>query len=538
MLRPANSSANDFTSLIAPHEDWGENRLFVKGDHWQDGDGWPGTFPAEEKQGKDYMEAKKRIKSSFISQNAVKEVVRRHMSGVIGREPSWELVPMGRDEAEEGVADRAHRLLRDWLRRRDGLNALQKATERALWGEDGPLRLFVPQGRLQGNEELSVPANLGVEDAMDLLFVESVPANRCTVHTIRSHMKPVGIYRSVDDDAESAVEVSYLDDENRTVLRLLEEGGDEMTVAPINMGGYLTHHNLSLEPIITPQVRQQQRFLNKSHTMKNVNLDWSGFLERIYLNAQEPGHYEDDEGNIYGEGGPGRHWVNEGHDVGHGTVQHLAGVVTQDRDGGETVARPEVVFRHPEPTDLFDQAIQGAYTTILKECGQVHAAQGWSADASGEAIRQHMADYIVMLYLSRPAVERAAEWMMYGVLRLASALAGEAGKYDGYRLSVEARLNPGPVPAQEIEAIVSLVKNKLMSHPTGMERAGIEDADAEMDRLRADLYSQLDVDVQRSELAGNFSQAGMPLVNALKAAGFDDNRAEELASFSTNPPEP
>lgn len=65
------------------------NRAFFEGDHWQDGDGWSGPMPKSTEV--DFGTVKAEIEKAFISKNAIAECVRRHVSGVLGRDPTWKL---------------------------------------------------------------------------------------------------------------------------------------------------------------------------------------------------------------------------------------------------------------------------------------------------------------------------------------------------------------------------------------------------------------------------------------------------------------
>src|SRR5687768_3168492 len=67
------------------------NKRLYDGDAWLDGAGWIGPRPSATET--DYQSVLTEIRRAFISKNAVREVVDRHIGGVVGQEPSWKLTP-------------------------------------------------------------------------------------------------------------------------------------------------------------------------------------------------------------------------------------------------------------------------------------------------------------------------------------------------------------------------------------------------------------------------------------------------------------
>src|SRR5688500_3531016 len=73
-------------------------RRFLAGDYWQGGNCWAGTkLPADAANRRAVMQE---IEDSFVPQPLVQEVARRHLAGVVGREPGFWLVE--RQSSAEG----------------------------------------------------------------------------------------------------------------------------------------------------------------------------------------------------------------------------------------------------------------------------------------------------------------------------------------------------------------------------------------------------------------------------------------------------
>jgi hypothetical protein len=149
------------------------NRLFVDGDHWQQGQGWIGPSPQPGQDGFD--ETLRELQRSFTSRNAIGETTERHAQALLGREPAFGLtVRRALAEGEEATAqeqakiDEAEAALTAWWDVRGIAGTLAEATRTVLWAADpdghgrAPLRLYVPRGFLLDGE-MDVTGADGVE---------------------------------------------------------------------------------------------------------------------------------------------------------------------------------------------------------------------------------------------------------------------------------------------------------------------------------------------------------------------------------------
>jgi hypothetical protein len=239
------------------------------------------------------------------------------------------------------------------------------------------------------------------------------------------------------------------------------------------------------EPLIGEQVRQQQKLLNLAKTMLARNVVVGGFLERVLLNAQVPGTWSRDAAT-------GEETFTAGtFSVGAGTTNFFAGVPIVDTEGNTTgYANPSVVYRDPVPVSTFVETEQHAYRGILSETRQMHALISGDAAASGESRKQALYDFTMSLMDTAEEVERALRWLLETVLNLAAVFSGEPGRYVGLRVNAMARIDVGPLSADDQRALTELVGARLMSRRKAMARLGIDDPDAEEQQIEQEQEQQ------------------------------------------------
>jgi hypothetical protein len=495
------------------------NKRLYDGDHWLDAAGWLGPRPGAGESGG--AEVLLQIQRAFISKNAVREVVERHIGGVIGQEPAWKLtvrrslgkVPKEKqapkDEAftissryseigraqpltdtteiemvdeqptpqEQALIDEAESALTEWWDARGAHGIVQDVVAALLLSKRGALRLFVPPGLLVNNR---VPKG-DLAESLNRIYLHAPDPTQAAVVTDMSTQRQCGVYAYQDDGKVDRAELVYLDDRDMTVIRLL--GGVESKAQPLDLGGRLTIYEMSRAALITPQVRQQQYLLNMACTMLGRNVVLAGFLERILLNVQLPGSYE-------GEGAD-RRFVPDTFRVGAGTTNALMGATYVDETGVTRMASPSVVYRDPVPVDTFKETQQAAYMAILEEADQLHALISGDATASGESRKQARADFEMSLLDSQAQINRAGRWLLETLLAMAAAFSGQPGRFAELRAVFECRIDAGPMSGDDQAQVRENVKAGLMSEETGMSRIGIDDVDAEKERIASERDSRM-----------------------------------------------
>lgn len=457
-----------------------KSRLFYSGDHWQKGDGWIGARPPSTDTSSSVMAD---IQQAFVSENVIAEVVDRHTSGVVGREPLWRYT-LRRPQSEEAppttkeqaLIDEAEQAMTEWWDRRAPLLALQKAVVGMLLRESVALRLFVPRGLLDTNG--LVPSG-DLRQSLQHIYLDVCTNGAARVVTDSDTQMEIGIFTYTRNEEQYA-EVSFVDDTGMTLLRILSASGVVQEAAPADLAEHLYAHQLHRAPLITEQVCQQQRALNLALTqmMRNVNL--AGSLERTLLNAEPPGEW------VVDETAPSRRrFVPGPYRVGAGVSNFIQGTEIRN-DKGEVIGRanPNISFREPVPIDTFAATREIFYSAILGQTQQKHAAISGDATASGESRKQARAEYEASLNLTKAVIDNAGRWLLETVLFLAAQFAGRAGAFAKLRAEYESTVDAGPLTADEETSVTTQVDKGLLSHETAMSRLGVDDVDSEKAKIQ------------------------------------------------------
>jgi hypothetical protein len=503
----------------AQHDDAPVNQLFYDGDHWQAAAAWIGPAPAPNETGG--QEVLVKIARAFISKNAIKEVVNRHVGGVIGREPSWKLTPrrpMGKvpkeeaepqepavappeqeaepgdaqasqlppkpdvppimvDEApntaEQALIDEAEAALTTWWDERGALDVLQDAAVYALLAERGVIRLYVPRGLLDTSG--AIPTGT-LEESLSRIYIHAPDPEQATVYTDPDTQEKAGLYTYEDDETgQDRAEIVALDANKQTVLRMF--GETDLASPPLNLGGQITIAQVARDPLITPQIRQQQTLVNLALTMLGRNVEVGGFIARILFNAQLPGYFETVDGV--------ERFVPDPIKWGAGVTNNFVGSEIRDAEGNVTgYATPSYVREEPVDPSTFLLTKDAAYRSILEEAQQLHSLIAGDATASGESRKQARADFEQSLSDTETQLNRVGRWLIETALAMAAAFAGTPGRFDTLRAVFECRIDAGPLSIEELRLNMELSGDQpLLSQETAMARSGVDDVDAELGKI-------------------------------------------------------
>lgn len=471
---------------------------FVLDDQWDDGRGWVGPLPADDGRdlGTDLIRAK------FAQRNVLKEVTTRHRDAVIGREPAWDLTSDGRGQVK--LRQEAVDALVNWWDETEVLTVLQTAVLRLLFAQEvsrgreelrgcvAPLRLFIKAASVVDGR---VPKRASLAEALGDLSVHA--ASPTVAGVLRNaDGDPIATrYEYVGEDGSRRVEVTGTGT-NLAALGLDVEETDDTLVAIVNgntvdgdvtrlpIGGRMLMFELQREAFLTPASISQQKLINKAWTMLSHNLDVAGFTERVFLNAQTPGHWVDAAGEAVGPG-EGR-FVPDELLVGAGVSNYVQGIPITDSSGGMSMTSPSVAFRDPVPPEAFTKSIDAAYAAVLQESKQLHVLLSGDAVASGLSRRQATADYVDSLGLTASQAQAAIRWLLGTTLATASVLMGAPGRYVALRPTAKARISVIQPTAEDINATIAKRDAGFISRETGMTEVGVEDPDAELDRINAE----------------------------------------------------
>lgn len=551
--QPAEIGHKEAVGLVADAtpESYEDNREFYDGDHWQEGDGWIGPRLQEGTAGA--TTALDEILKVFTSRNVVKEVVDRHRLAAGGKETRWHFTPVEEREdldsiEEEGERERLQEQydqedakiaelesqVTKWWDRQQIPKILGNAVVNLLLGERAPLRLYIPQGLMEettGEDgepsgEWIVPSG-DFAETLNRIHVDAPDPSSAMLYEDPDTKAEAGIFlEEVGDTGDVVAHISLLDPEAdtdpETILRVLQkgetaEGAEEFRV---DLGGRLPIAEMRRHPFVTDQVRQQQRSLNLAYTMIPRNVITSGFLERIFLNTQLPGHFEQaDDGT--------EKFVPDPFYVGPGTTNVLKGEEIVDAEGKARIATPDVKFREPTDPTPSEKAGRAHYQAILEEVDQVHILIAGDATASGVSREQARADFEASLRETMKELEAAVRWLLETTIVMTETLASGASPLgsdilEKYRAVAAPIIDLGPIDPESRKAAMEEVDAGLRSREGAMETIGVEDVDAELARIERQEDTVLTFRQRAQEVVLEYVREGVSFYDAAKLAGITD----------------
>lgn len=543
-IDPAIIGADDVKKVVSAGLDANHtvNRQFLDGDHWQGGDGWIGPRPIAGEEGE--QKTMDEIARAFTSKNVILEVLQRHQSGVLGREPGWTLVPkriMKPGElptsGEQTAIDEANAILIEWWDKRNAHAALSTVIEHVLYSSRGVLRLFVPSSKLTPAAAAGTPATIAAAtptDAALSIFPEAPLPEQATVFIDPDTKQEIG-FLAVTRDSKTYLEVTFLRDPGTpvaagataqsatgvpmTAIRTFGGADNIDATVDLPLGGRLMMREVDRRPLISEQVRQGQKALNLALSMVPRNVVTGGFLERILTNAQLPGEWKTDAAT-----GTER-FVPTEYPTGAGTTTFLSGIESEEETTGkQTITTPGVHFREPVPVTSSVDGKRSHYEDILDEVGQRHVLMNDQATASGYSREQARADFEETLKVTLTLLVPLGRWLLETVLALTEAFTNTPGKWtDTFRVEFRPYVNSGPLSSDEIRVNNESVTAGTLSLETAMQRMGIVDVDAELARINTQDDSQMTTLERRAQIVAELATnaVGMPLDVAGQVAGFD-----------------
>jgi hypothetical protein len=529
----------------ATDESVDQNQAFIEGDHWQEGEGWIGPTP--DVSDPEHGEVMTLIENAFSSENAVLEVVQRHAAGVLGQEPVWGFTPIRAlesgerpDEGEQVLIDEIEAALTEWWNDKGVHDVIRHSLEHALWGRNGSLRFYVPRGRL---EETTSGASVIKIDRGDMraalraIFAEAPFPDSSAVYVDPDSGNEVAITKYVIQNEagedEEFYEMVYVEpDTLETIYRTLGPNAD--SVIPLTLGGYSPVHAISRDPLITPQVVQNQKAMNLAISLVPKNLADAAFLERTFLNARMPGHMEK-----YTEGGlQKQRWVADDYHTGAGAVNFVNGQEIEKSDGTVDLTTPQLVYRTAPNIDPIFKAREFHYQLILQETRQSHILMNEDGRASGKSREQARVDYNISLNGSKGPAEKVGRNGLQAVVALAEFLAGVPGRYtEKLRSFFECRIDLGPVSQAERMQNNADFREGLLSDETVMSRAGVLDVDKEKAIIASRPEYRVALMTKVMTVLKEARAAGIPVAVAAQLLKLDEEDIRLLESVVEVPPE-
>jgi len=453
--------------------DFEANKTMLEGDFWQEGSGWRGALPLDP-TGR--AKALLKIKALFTSQNVMGEVLSRHVSGVVGKDPEWYFVPRRElPESEQPTDPEKATILEyetamsEWWSNQKVHKTLVKHAINLLSGERSVLRIFIPAVHLG---ETGTIASGTLDEQLAKIRVQAIEPDKAAVREYVDDGLTIGYFKFVDDEDNDQIELTYVNEAGQTIIKIIGQEGEYIA----DIGGKLSMFESQRPLFLTNQIREQNGVINKAHTMLSGNLD-SGFLERTFLNAQPPGKWETLEDGT-------EKFIPDPIQVGAGVTNFIAGIeYEEDADGKKRISNPSVVFREPIDATTFVDSKDHAYRSILEEARQKHALIAGDANPSGESRVQALGDFVESLNQTKAEIDGAGLWVIETVAAIASDLANMSAKFEALRGEFNSRLSPGPLPASLIKEIINQFEKGLLPREDTMAMLGVDDVDAAISRI-------------------------------------------------------
>lgn len=466
------------------------NGLYMAGDHFQAGREWIGPPPPPDME----TAAICRLEKSWCPDPIINEMIENHMNGIVGHEPMFELVQ--KTALEEGVDPPDDNELRDtnayigqWWDDRKGLETLQEWVQRLRWAGRATLRLFVPPDLMEeGDNGFTLPDGVKTpQDALQYIYFEAPDVESATVYCDPRSKREAGLYSYEEEVPGSGtettkkrrVEMVFVSVDSQTVIRILEDD-QILTEIPFPCGGESLMYESELPLLFTKPVRKLQQAVNMINTMIPLNASYAGFRSRDYINVQPPQNEDgEEEAPVIG---PSQFMM-----------WYSAPYYEVDQDGRRTgeikYFPPQLITTEPVDSANLRADIDVLDRQIRRACKQEYTMLAGDGDSSAVALIQKRAVFANDLLKTKPAVEGALMWMQSAVWCFALYLSGnESGIksfIDRYRATAMVKPYTGPLTPDEERVVLERVAAGLLSGETAMVLLGIEDPDAELEKIEA-----------------------------------------------------
>jgi hypothetical protein len=538
------------------------NAAYLEGNHGQDGTTWRGPGYEDGKLAKATWEGIKA--TTYVSVPEIESCVGRRADAACAGEADFSLSPKepagAKNDAGEPqpsddqlayAAEWAGDVGAWWKRARpvSAWEAHKASVRHASASKVACIRLFWNQRHTQqdatGRRFIMRPDR---RSAMETVEIMAPPPSACYVYHHPDTLAPVGIYRYKTADDKDAVELWFLEGE-KTVCRQVE-GEAEVREIAYDWGGVLPIVPLTIPAILTQPVRDLQAAADTTATLAMRNLVTHGYPQRDEINVRPAGEFKDEpnpaDPTPYREKIDGKiKYLWRGfRELGASVTNNLFGIESTKRvkdDGGEIVEEveyqtPSVVYHEPSDPENILKGLDKWTSKIREACHQGHIVDsGSTAEASGDAYEQKRAEFATDVEAVAEAVARLNEGVLIALTVMAEEVTqgGDPWAFvEDWSVLSQVRADPGPVSSEKQRTTMEQVNAGLLSQRTGQAAIGINDTDAEAERLAAERHPK--IVAERAAAAAALIAAGVRKVEAWKEVGYDEQRAKELAEREQN----
>lgn len=541
------------------------NAAYVRGDHFRLGEEWIGPpVPPEYKDGLAQLER------TWVPIPVVNECLEGHTAGILGREPMFENVrrealPEDASQEDKDAANTATEAINSafgvWCDTRNLSAILQEWAGRLRWAGRAPLRLFVPPGLLEKQvdgfwrlpKEVTTP-----QQALQYIFLHPPNVERAMVYVDPRSFSECGLFR-YDEGPEFLDDVTSLDTKRRlekvfvadadappaapgrprierdkTVLQTLEVGivgptiGEDAVVQEVVFpcGGFSLMFEAKLPLLLTDPARRMQRAINLLSTILAINATYAGFRSRDYFNVTDTKDTGNPDGDVTASATSVLMWYAQPYKV-------------KNKEGQEETKYLEPRLVTTEPIDgkpLIELTL--AWERQLRRWfRQEHTLFTGVTDVSAVALVQMRSAFLLSLLQTKPAVEDALNWLQGAAWCFALYLCGQSDEIpsfvETYRQSATAKPYTGPLTPDEMRVIVEMVGARLMSREFAAMMLGVEDVDAEIQRIKIEDETSLDAQLKRAQILSELSNV-FDVATAARGAGYDETWMEKMNITAAN----
>lgn len=478
----------------------------VRHDHRRNGDEWVGPGDARTSDG---------IKKQFAADDFIAEALRNIANAF--EEAQMGFAPL--EPVAEGAApsteyttrrDELLKLLSDWWDQ----NKLHKRTlnrlKAASWAGYAGLRLWVPGRFLQrGPSGISFRPTNDFAEALSYLKVAAPEPEKAAIITHPDSQDICSVY--LDEEVTNVggqekrvqrAEMVYLDPQRErdedadTIIRVVYSDERTPTVARLKLGGRSLYAEMESEAILTEPVLETQNQLNFYCTIITRLGETAAFRERYTKNSRPMGirikytegdtipygaHLERDDEYVQ--------WVviPVPRTFGANTTNELVGLPKHDKDGNFLgYESPDVHVENPVDPMPYVLAAESIRKRGLRMVSQGHLANTSTAELSGIAYEQFRSAFEKFLNNVRVGEEGMLRDLLMAAVALIEHITGRGGYFTKVlRITIDQRVNAGPRSPEATRIDMEANEKGLLSDETAMARIGVEDIDAEIERLRA-----------------------------------------------------
>jgi hypothetical protein len=261
---------------------------------------------------------------------------------------------------------------------------------------------------------------------------------------------------------------------------------------------------------VNESMRSNQGDLNTKRTLINITGQKAGFPELHLVNIEPP---QDEDGDpVDPERGPGKIQY-------HVSVPEEAESPTgtrEKRQGGADVYETD-----PVDNESLREDAAVARESVYRSAHQLHVHMSKDATASGKSRVQARADYVQDLDDVAEVLNRAGEWMVETAWHLAHQLAGSDAEDISVNFSCE--IDPGPITPKMKKEIREAYRDEIISRRTAQLLYGVEDPEAEIERIREEQVEEATLDQARTD---QFTERVMQRRRELEEASEEQNANE------------